>query len=311
MPALLTIDSLHKTFGKGEQVVRAVNGVSFEVLRGECFGILGPNGAGKTTTIEMMEGLMAPDSGRILFEGQDVGGAHATEYARQIGIQFQHTALQDHMNLRQILALFQRLYAVGDTAHMREVLADCALEDLLDRPHKKLSGGQRQRLLLAIALLHAPKLVFLDEPTTGLDPQARRNFWALLQRIKAQGKTIVLTTHYMEEAAVLCDRIAIMDGGEIIAEGAPDALLREHFKSAVIALPMSEAAYHALQSAANNYASDYANGTARFYADAPGACLAWLQTASAHHAISLDDVSVTRPNLEDLFLKLTGNQLRA
>ncbi len=227
---LLEVRNLVKTYS-GSAPVTAVNGVSLGVRAGICFGLLGPNGAGKTTTIEIMEGILAPTSGEVLFRGEPIG----RRFKEEAGILFQKTALQDFLTVRQSLNLFRGLYSHG--LDVDEVIRLCALEKLEKRDTRKLSGGQQQRLLLAIALVNDPALIFLDEPTTGLDPQARRNFWDLVQSIKARNKTIILTTHYMEEAELLCDEIAIMDRGQVIAQGTPPALLREHFDQVLLELP--------------------------------------------------------------------------
>ncbi|MGH8561644.1 MAG: ABC transporter ATP-binding protein, partial [Nevskiales bacterium] len=195
--------------------VTAVDGVSFAVAEGSCFGLLGPNGAGKTTTVEILEGILQPTSGEVLYRGEPLGA----RFRQDAGVQFQSTSLQDFLTVREHLTLFRKLYAHG--LEIDELIRLCALEEFHDRDARKLSGGQRQRLLLAIALVNDPAVVFLDEPTTGLDPQARRNFWDLINRIKALNKTVVMTTHYMEEAYRLCDEIAIMDHGLIIAQGSP------------------------------------------------------------------------------------------
>ncbi len=234
--------------------VLAVNGVSFDVPEGICFGLLGPNGAGKTTTVEMIEGVTRPTSGEVYYYGEIAGA----RFREEVGIQFQNTALQDHITVRETLEMFRALY--DRRADLDEVIEQCSLGGLLDRDNRKLSGGQRQRLLLAVALVNRPRLIFLDEPTTGLDPQARRNFWTLVQRIRAGGATVVLTTHYMDEAQVLCDDIAIMDEGRIITHGSPDELLHARYGDELIHLPHGE---------------------------------------------------IRRPNLEDLFLDLTGHSLRA
>ncbi|NNF66326.1 MAG: ABC transporter ATP-binding protein, partial [Gammaproteobacteria bacterium] len=211
--------------------VEAVAGISFGVSRGECIGMLGPNGAGKTTTVEMMEGILPPTSGEILYQGKPLDA----DFRQVAGIQFQNTVLQDKLNVLQVLQLFHRLYR--KTRPLDEIIETCNLGELLKRENRKLSGGQRQRLLLALALVNDPEVIFLDEPTTGLDPQARRNFWALIRRIKAEDKTIILTTHYMEEAYLLCDTVLIMDHGRIIAEGSPAQLLQEHFSDVVLSIP--------------------------------------------------------------------------
>jgi len=232
----------------------AVDGVSFSVAEGTCFGLLGPNGAGKTTTVEIIEGVTRPTSGEVYYYGEIAGD----RFRQETGIQFQNTALQDHITVYETLEMFRALY--DRKAELDHVIEQCSLGDLLDRDNRKLSGGQRQRLLLAVALVNSPKLIFLDEPTTGLDPQARRNFWTLVQRIRAEGATIVLTTHYMDEARVLCDVIAIMDEGKIITQGSPEQLLFDKYGDTLIDLPHGE---------------------------------------------------IRRPNLEDLFLDLTGHTLRA
>ena len=229
MSALLEAIDLSKHYPG----VRAVDGVSFNVERGTCFGLLGPNGAGKTTTLEMLEGITLPTQGSIRFDGAPLG----TLFRERIGIQFQTTALQDFQTVRESLEMFARLYP--KRADLDQLVALCRLQDFLDRDTRKLSGGQRQRLLLAIALVNNPDLVYLDEPTTGLDPQARRNFWSLIEDIRRRGTTVLLTTHYMEEAHRLCDEIAVMDHGRIIARGTPDALLREHFPPTIIRLPLA------------------------------------------------------------------------
>ncbi len=233
--------------------VTAVNGVSFAVPESTCFGLLGPNGAGKTTTVEMIEGVTPATAGEVLYYGETAGD----RFRQEAGIQFQNTALQDYITVLETLQMFRTLYS--RRANLDEVVEQCSLGDLLHRDNRKLSGGQRQRLLLAVALVNRPKIVFLDEPTTGLDPQARRNFWNLVERIRESGTTIILTTHYMDEAQVLCDDIAIMDEGRIVTQGAPDTLLKDRFGDTLLKLPRGE---------------------------------------------------MRRPNLEDLFLDLTGHSLR-
>ena len=214
--------------------VLAVDGVSFGVREGTCFGLLGPNGAGKTTTVEIIEGVIRATSGEVRYYGEIAGD----RFRQETGIQFQNTALQDHITVRETLEMFHALYE--RQADLDHVIEQCSLGDLLDRDNRKLSGGQRQRLLLAVALVNRPRLVFLDEPTTGLDPQARRNFWTLVKRIREEGATIVLTTHYMDEAQVLCDEIAIMDEGKIVTQGTPEQLLFDRFGDELLHLPHGE-----------------------------------------------------------------------
>jgi ABC-2 type transport system ATP-binding protein len=277
--------------------VTAVDGVSFAVREGTCFGLLGPNGAGKTTTIEIMEGILPPTSGEVRYRGERLG----PRFREEAGILFQKTALQDFLTVRQSVALFRGLYERG--LNVEEILQACALEKLAQRDNRKLSGGQQQRLLLAIALVNDPKVLFLDEPTTGLDPQARRNFWELVESIKARRKTIILTTHYMEEAQLLCDEIAIMDGGRIIAQGAPQRLLREHFAEVLLELPRQEFPEGARRlplklidaSDRVEISTDDLDGT--------------LRTLMEAH-VPLQNLRIRPANLEDLFLDLTGKELR-
>jgi ABC-2 type transport system ATP-binding protein len=277
--------------------VRAVDGIGFRVEAGQCFGLLGPNGAGKTTTLEMLEGIQTPTSGRVLYRGRPLDRA----YRESVGIQFQATALQDFQTVRESLAMFARLYR--RTADHDELIRLCNLAEILDRDTRKLSGGQRQRLLLAIALVNDPDLVFLDEPTTGLDPQSRRNFWGLIETVRRRGKTIVLTTHYMEEAERLCDRVAIVDHGRIIAEGQPERLVREHFPATVIRLPASAWP----DDVPLPSAGERRDGTIELYADEVPPMLSELERVGA----DLTELRVATPNLEDLFLKLTGHDLRS
>jgi ABC-2 type transport system ATP-binding protein len=232
--AWIEVRDLHKTFPSKPKPIEAVKGLSLRIPKGVCFGILGPNGAGKTTTIEIMEGLTRPDRGEVLYRGQTVissrtGSRAPREWSRAIGIQFQQTALQDHLTGRELLELFAGLYALTDQPwHVQRAIDTCEIKEFVDREPKKLSGGQRQRVLLALALVHAPDIVFLDEPTTGLDPQARRMFWKLVERIKSQGRTLILTTHYMDEAEILCDTVVLVDRGQVIDEGAPRDLLQKY-----------------------------------------------------------------------------------
>jgi ABC-2 type transport system ATP-binding protein len=276
---------------------RAVDGVSFGVPPGMCFGLLGPNGAGKTTTVEIMEGILPPTSGEVRYRGEPLGA----RFREEAGILFQKTALQDFLTVRQSIALFRGLYAHG--LEVDELLRSCALEKLAGRDGRKLSGGQQQRLLLAIALVNDPAVLFLDEPTTGLDPQARRNFWDLVQSIKARRKTIILTTHYMEEAELLCDEIAIMDHGRIIARGPPRQLLAEHFAEVLLELPRQEFPESAralpLQLLET---SERVEITTHDLEET-------LRTLLAHH-VPLTHLRIRPPNLEDLFLELTGTELR-
>jgi ABC-2 type transport system ATP-binding protein len=276
--------------------VRAVDGISVQVAPGECFGLLGPNGAGKTTTLEMLEGIQTPTSGQVLFKGRPLG----RDYRESIGIQFQATALQDFQTVAESLAMFASLYR--RRADHEELIRLCHLGDILDRDTRKLSGGQRQRLLLAIALVNDPELVFLDEPTTGLDPQSRRNFWGLIEQVRRRGTTVLITTHYMEEAERLCDRVAIVDQGRILIEGRPEALIRTQFPARLIRLP--DSAWPAGVPLPPE--ALVRNGEIELPTEEVTPRLEELERVGA----DLSALRVATPNLEDLFLKLTGHTLR-
>ncbi|MEW5755851.1 MAG: ABC transporter ATP-binding protein [Pseudomonadota bacterium] len=293
MPTVFEVTDLVKHYPK----VRAVDGVSFSITQGKCFGLLGPNGAGKTTTVEMMEGITPPTAGNILYKGEPLG----ERFRKEVGIQFQHTSLQDFLTVKEVLQMFQSLYPKG--MDLEALIELCSLREFLDRDNRKLSGGQRQRLLLAVALVNDPEVIFLDEPTTGLDPQARRNFWTLVQDIKARDKTVLLTTHYMEEAYVLCDEIAIMDHGKIIAQGTPRDLLHAHFNDVVLELPQQDFA-----ACGNNFSHAVVTRGDRveIHARDVNAVVQGLLSAG----VSLARLQIRQRTLEDLFLELTGKELR-
>lgn len=278
--------------------VLAVDGVSFAVREGICFGLLGPNGAGKTTTVEIMEGVTPATSGEVLYYGSPAG----TRFREEAGIQFQNTALQDYITVKETLEMFQSLY--DRKADISHIIEQCSLEDLLNRDNRKLSGGQRQRLLLAVALVNRPRLVFLDEPTTGLDPQARRNFWELVKTIRSEGTTVILTTHYMEEAEILCDEIAIMDAGKIIIQGSPEDLLKKHYKNTIIELPLDDFSGN-LETLEHRVIESL--GLIEIETDDVNDSLRKLAAVTTE----LNRMKIRQPNLEDLFLDLTGHTLRA
>jgi len=278
--------------------VLAVNDISFQIPRGVCFGLLGPNGAGKTTTVEMLEGIKTPSSGTIRYKGEPLG----RRFRDEAGIMFQHTALQEFIRVDEALRMFHQFYS--NPRPIEELVEICVLEEFLDRDTRKISGGQKQRLLLAIALINNPEVVFLDEPTTGLDPQSRRNLWAQVKRIKAENKTLVLTTHYMEEAYELCDEIIIIDRGEIIAQGNPKSLLADHFDNSVITLP--EAALPAGFQPDSSVSLLQQDGQVEILTRNIDATIRNL----LEQHISLHQLQVRSPTLEDLFLELTGHHLR-
>lgn len=278
--------------------VVAVDDLSFAVSEGICFGLLGPNGAGKTTTVEIIEGVTQATSGEVWYFGEPAG----ERFREEAGIQFQNTALQDHVTVKETLQMFRSLY--DRKADLDTIIEQCSLQELLDRDNRKLSGGQRQRLFLAVALVNRPRIIFLDEPTTGLDPQARRNFWELVQKIQSEGATIIMTTHYMDEAQILCNEIAIMDAGKIIAQGSPDELLRKQYEGLIIEMPVEDITGD-LSSIEHKLIETL--GIIEINTDDVSASI----TALSAQARNLNRIKIRQPNLEDLFLDLTGHSLRA
>lgn len=220
MKNIIEVDNLTKRYGD----TTTVKGISFSVREGEVFGILGPNGAGKTTTLEMIEALRTVDSGSVTLDGIDVT-KHPQKIRRIVGIQLQSSSFYDKITLREQLTMFASFY--GKKVDPLELLRSVELEDKANSYPEKLSGGQKQRFSIASALVNEPRVLFLDEPTTGLDPQARRHLWDLIKAIKRRGITVILTSHYMEEAQLLCDRLAIMDNGTIIAMDSPKNMIKD------------------------------------------------------------------------------------
>lgn len=293
MSHVLEVGNLVKDYGKH----RAVDGVSFAVQAGECFGLLGPNGAGKTTTLEMIENTLSISSGEVFYAGQP----RDASFRDRVGIQFQSTELLQYLTVEETLRTFHGLYS--QPAPLAEVIATCQLEDILKRDNRKISGGQKQRLLLALALLNDPSLIFLDEPTTGMDPQARRNLWEIVLQIKAAGKTVLLTTHYMDEAQLLCDRIAIMDQGKILTEDSPRGLIQRHCPGHTLELPETIAA-EALSDL--GWPLERRGKHWHIQTDDIPACLNALWARQ----IDLAELAIHSPTLEDVFLTLTGRSLR-
>jgi len=292
LESVIDVRNLTKVYGE----LRAVDGIDFSIKKGQCFGLLGPNGAGKTTTIEIMEGIIKPTSGQVLYYGQPA----KHDISQQIGIQFQHTALQDFLTVKETLDLFTSFYS--NTLSHEQLIELCDLKDFLDRDNRLLSGGQRQRLLLALALINDPDIVFLDEPTTGLDPQARRNFWQLIQNIKENNKTIILTTHYMDEAEQLCDEVVIMDKGKVIESGSPHQLLTKHFSEVFIYLPFAQIPSALITKYQWKVESERVEITTKQVEETLSLLI--------NERVSLDGLHVKSANLDDLFLKLTGHSLR-
>jgi ABC-2 type transport system ATP-binding protein len=293
MSLLLEVKNLVKKYEK----IVAVNGVSFSIEPGICFGLLGPNGAGKTTTIEVIEDVIPPTSGEILYRGNP----RSASFRENVGIQFQHTALLSFLTVRETLETFQSLYS--KTHNLDALVELCHLKDFQHQYNDKISGGQRQRFMLALALINQPELVFLDEPSTGLDPQARRNLWDVIEQIKNSGKTVILTTHYMEEAQQLCDQVAIMDYGKIIAHGSPDEMIKKYSAEITVILPKkdTDGAWRELSMKYHEFADRIEINTSDL-----NACLEELLSKG----MDLTDMTVRGSNLENVFLNLTGRQLR-
>lgn len=294
----------------------AVAGINLEVRAGEIFGILGPNGAGKTTTLEMIEGLRKPDAGSITVAGIDA--VRNSDRVREIiGVQLQTTALFPYLTARELIDLFGHLYNLshaGDRAP--ELLRLVGLEDKAGARVDELSGGQKQRLSIALALVNEPKVTFLDEPTTGLDPHARRNLWQTILGVREAGTTVVLTTHYMEEAEVLCDRIAVMDGGHVIACDTPAGLIRALDLEAVVSATLPPGADRAGLDEATLAAIPGVSAAAVLDTEAPPritlqtrdtqATIVGLLELAGQRRITLGELNSTRATLEDVFLHLTG-----
>ena len=307
MSVALRCTSLFKHFAD----VKAVNGLDLEIRTGECFGLLGPNGAGKTTTVEMLEGLTPPDSGTIELLGLQWGTGQDQAIRERIGVALQETQLPDKATVGETIRLFRSFYTRG---HDIEVIIACvSLQEKRQARVGKLSGGQKQRLAVACALVSAPDLLFLDEPTTGLDPQARLQLWDVVEQFKAGGGTILLTTHYMDEAARLCDRIAIMDHGQVIALGTPAELIASLSADQIIEFSvlnnalLYDSALRQLPGVTDLrvHENRYRLSVAQISATLP-ALLAELETQS----VKLDQLTTHQATLEDVFVSLTGRMLR-
>jgi ABC-2 type transport system ATP-binding protein len=307
MPATISVRDLRKSYGP----LHAVDGVTFEVGQGEFFGILGPNGAGKTTTLEIIEGLREADSGEVTVLGKHPWPRDHT-LLPQIGVQLQASAFFELLTAREQLQTFASLYGVGpDRADA--MLGVVGLEDQAGTRTEKLSGGQAQRLSIACALVHDPVLLFLDEPTGALDPQARRNLWDLLRKISAEGRTVVLTTHHMDEAEALCHRVAIMDHGKILRTGPPAALIRQldqplrvSVESGLLSADEARALAGGGHGAGDVDAVTDDGVSLTIATREPDVVLAGL----AQHG-ALAGLRVTGATLEDVFLELTGREYRA
>jgi ABC-2 type transport system ATP-binding protein len=301
---VIRVRDVRKTYGE----IRAVDGVSFEVAQGEVFGLLGPNGAGKTTTVEMLEGLRVPDGGELEILGIDAI-RRPDLLKERIGVTLQTAELYPKLTVVEVLDLFRSFYDRSlPTSQLIEFL------ELGERQHAQtrvLSGGQRQRLAVALALVNDPEVLFLDEPTTGLDPAARRALWTLVERLKEQGKTILLTTHYMEEAEHLCDRLAIMDHGSILEMGTVEELVSRRFHERAVrfdSLPdVDEMRLRALP-AVDSIKHD--DGTTFLYTTDVAATIGALLALTEELGVEAGNLGIRRATLEDVFLDLTGRALR-
>ena len=307
-PAPVMIRNLVKRYGD----LTAVAGVSFDVRRGEVFGLLGPNGAGKTTTVEIVEGLRSRDGGEVTVCGFDPAD-NANEVKKRIGVALQATALPDKIEVREALTFFASLYPMRkeSRADVDRLLQTVSLEEKAKNRFDKLSGGQQQRLAVALALVNNPEVVILDEPTTGLDAQARRELHGVIERLKDESKTVILTTHYIEEAERLCDRVAIIDHGRVIATGTPRELIARSSGQSRIELrtaePVELAALRLIPFVES--VTESGGAYALRSSDAPRALIElvkWMETGR-HELV---DLHITRPTLEDTFIELTGKRIR-
>ena len=304
MPPAIRCRSLVKRYG--DKV--AVNGVDLEVETGECFGLLGPNGAGKTTTVEMIEGLYEPNAGSIELFGLGWGKGHDREIRERFGVQLQETQLADKLTVAEVLRLFRSFYRKG--RGVDELITLLALEEERDRYFSRLSGGQKQRVAVGCALVGDPELLFLDEPTTGLDPRARKSLWSIVEKYREDGRSVLITTHYMEEAAALCDRIAVMDQGKIIALGTPrslvDSLGMVQFVEFEVARPLDEAPLASLPSVAavTNRGQHY-----RLRVDRSLQALTSVLEELGRQGVQPIGLSTHQATLDDVFLHLTGRAL--
>ncbi len=301
---VIEVDGLRKRYGD----VVAVDGIGFAVRRGEIFGLLGPNGAGKTTTVEILEGLRTPDAGRVRVLGIDA--ARAPERIKErIGVQLQTVSLYPFLTVTEVLDLFRSFYRRSmPTAWLLEAVE---LGERRDAQTRHLSGGQRQRLSVALALVNDPELVFLDEPTTGMDPQARRSLWSLVQRLREQGTTVLLTTHYMEEAEQLCDRVAVMDHGHVLELGTVDELVSRRFRERAVHFEtLPELDLRELGDLAGVKRAVVEDGQTVLYTADVGATIGALLARAEALGLEPRNLGIRRATLEDVFLDLTGHALR-
>ena len=312
-PAVMVVNAPQTVIEARDLVKRydeivAVDGVSFSVQHGEIFGLLGPNGAGKSTTLEMLEGLRDIDSGTAIVLGTDIR-ANAVAVKRRIGVQLQATALPSFTTVRESIDLFRAFY--DNTRDTADLLVEFDLVAQAKQITTKLSGGQQQRLSIALAMVNDPDVVFLDEPTTGLDPQARISLWGFIERFRSRGKTIMLTTHYMEEAERLCDRVAVMDQGRIVALDTPDRLVALHAPNTTVCFTTPNPDPVRLRGLTGVESVAIDAGTVRIVTRTPETVLAQLLRPDGVQSNGVTNLRVDRGTLEDVFIALTGRDLRA
>jgi len=304
MKAVIKVDHLRKSY----KDVKAVDDISFRVYEGEIFGMLGPNGAGKTTTMEIVEGIRKADAGRVTVLGVDVR-KHPRQVKAKIGVQLQTTSLYPRLSVHEVMALFASFYP--RTVSIDKLIKLVDLEDSKKKRCKNLSGGQQQRLSVALALVNNPNVLFLDEPTSGLDPQSRHNIWNLIEYVRGKGKSVFITTHYMEEAQRLCDRVAIIDYGKIIATDRPDKLVSQHFQEEAIEFELSQKLESDVLSAVagvTNVVQE--DGKVIVYSNAVPVTVSALLDMAKQRSFELTNLYVRRATLEDVFLKITGRRIR-
>ena len=300
---VIKVVNLKKSYGE----VKAVDGISFEIRKGEIFSLLGPNGAGKTTTMEILEGLRRPDSGEIHYFGEKVKNIDE-RIKERIGVQLQDPAFFEYLTVKETLEIFGGIY--GKKKDLNELVEMMGLVEKIKSKVKDLSGGQLKRLAISVALVNDPDIVFLDEPTTGLDPQARRVVWEIISKLKSEGKTVFLTTHYMEEAERLADRVYIIDHGKIIASGTVDELIGSLNMESVIIFEIKEGSMEDLRTTGLEKIlkigeNRYEVSTRNLEED-----LSTIFDISRKRDLEIENLIIRRPNLEDVFLHLTGRSLR-
>lgn len=304
---IIVIDDVHARYGE----VNALNGISLQIQRGECFGLLGPNGAGKTTLLSCLEGIKKFQQGTITIDGLDVTRA-ASKTKRQLGVQLQEASLFPDLNAVEIIQFYGSLYNVFPTRQQaRDLLQRFDLADKAKARIDQLSGGQQQRLTLALSLVHNPSILLLDEPTTGLDPQARHQIWGIVRQLRSEGKTIILTTHYIEEAEMLCQRVGIIDQGQIIALGSPQELVATLGKNSTVlaTVVLSDEKIRALQASPLIQSLAYEQTQLTLQSSAPQQALALLEQLASAEGSPVQNVVVRQHNLEDVFLALAGRSL--